>query len=420
MQKGKQGYLQNLDFFEAPLKRIQSNKTDTIFLKLTAVYFMILFSTAEAASDYQEKLETLRQRINTIQSDLAADEKTKQITADALQDTERSISNIYRKLMELKNRKQIIDGKLKHVLKQQKQLITELEIERNQLSTLVRQQYMGDQQNYLRTLLNQQNPNQTARDMFYYRQLTKSRTESIHGLQDRLIQLQDLAQSVRVNREKTATIQAEYIRQSDKLRQEKRKHSTILARLATDIAQQQNQINKLKQDESRITKLVSEINKIYKQKDDKDDKDANYNTLLPATDHKNTAFLELKGKLNLPVRGKLVNRFGKQRSGNHVTWKGLFISSPGGSDVKTIATGRVVFADWLRGFGNLIIIDHSHDYMSLYGNNESLLKRVGDVVQSGETIAIVGNSGGNPDPGLYFELRHKGKAFDPLTWIKIE
>ena len=120
------------------------------------------------------------------------------------------------------------------------------------------------------------------------------------------------------------------------------------------------------------------------------------------------------------MRGKLLNSFGGQRSGKHVTWKGLFIQSPSGSDVKAISEGRVVFADELRGFGNLIILDHGNGYMSLYGNNETLHKQVGNIIRGGDTIATVGNSGGNPDSGLYFELRHKGKPFDPLTWIKVE
>lgn len=189
----------------------------------------------------------------------------------------------------------------------------------------------------------------------------------------------------------------------------------IFDRASQEITRQHNEINKLTQDEKRISRLVSEINKLLTQKSS----NAVYNSQLPAPTGNNINFKSLKGKLNLPVRGKLLNRFGGQRSGK-LTWRGLFINASIGSDVKAIAHGRIVFADWLRGFGNLMIIEHTQGYMSLYGNNEALLKRVGDTVRSGDTIATVGNSGGNPDAGLYFELRHKGKAFDPLTWIKIE
>jgi len=123
--------------------------------------------------------------------------------------------------------------------------------------------------------------------------------------------------------------------------------------------------------------------------------------------------------LSLPVKGELKNRFGGAREGSGVLWKGLFIASPTGQEVKAIAPGRVVFADWLRGFGNLLIIDHGDGYMSLYGNNESLFKQVGETARSGEAVAAVGNSGGNMDSGLYFEIRHQGVAFDPLTWVSL-
>ncbi|GJL74598.1 MAG: non-catalytic member of peptidase subfamily M23B [Nitrosomonas sp.] len=377
----------------------------------------MLLCSSGAIADNPKKLETLRNRINALQMDLTAHEKTKQNAADALQDTERSISNINRKLLELKKNKQRLDDELKVLNFKYHGLKDSLEKERDQLNALLFQQYLGNEQNYLRALLNQQNPNQTTRDMYYYRQLSKSRTENINSLRYNLNQLQTLTQSVRKKKEKMITLQTEYMHQNEKLAQEKLKHKTILAQVSTEIAQQQNEISKLQQDENRIAKLVEEINKLLKQKDNKD---ALYNTRIPDATNQNVAFNTLKGKLNLPVRGKLVNRFGGQRSGRHIKWKGLFISSPGGSDVKAIAKGRVVFADWLRGFGNLLIIDHSHDYMSLYGNNEALLKQVGDIVRSGDTVATVGNSGGNPDFGLYFELRHKGKAFDPLTWVKIE
>ncbi|HBV21008.1 MAG TPA: peptidase M23 [Nitrosomonas sp.] len=385
--------------------------------KLVLMSVTMLLCSSGAIADNPKKLETLRNRINALQIDLTTHEKTKQNAADALQDTERSISNINRKLLELKKNKQRLDDELKVLNFKYHGLKDSLEKERDQLNALLFQQYLGNEQNYLRALLNQQNPNQTTRDMYYYRQLSKSRTENINSLRYNLNQLQTLTQSVRKKKEKMITLQTEYMHQNEKLAQEKLKHKTILAQVSTEIAQQQNEISKLQQDENRIAKLVEEINKLLKQKDNKD---ALYNTRIPDATNQNVAFNTLKGKLNLPVRGKLVNRFGGQRSGRHIKWKGLFISSPGGSDVKAIAKGRVVFADWLRGFGNLLIIDHSHDYMSLYGNNEALLKQVGDIVRSGDTVATVGNSGGNPDFGLYFELRHKGKAFDPLTWIKIE
>jgi septal ring factor EnvC (AmiA/AmiB activator) len=129
------------------------------------------------------------------------------------------------------------------------------------------------------------------------------------------------------------------------------------------------------------------------------------------------AFSSLKGQLRPPVAGKVAAKFGAKR-GDGPTWKGLFIKTAEGADVRAVAGGRVVFADWLRGFGNLIIVDHGGQYMSIYGYNQSLLKRAGDIVKSGDSIASAGNSGGNEESGLYFELRHQGRAFDPAGWVK--
>jgi septal ring factor EnvC (AmiA/AmiB activator) len=129
------------------------------------------------------------------------------------------------------------------------------------------------------------------------------------------------------------------------------------------------------------------------------------------------AFASLKGQMRAPLSGRIAAKFGSKR-GDGPSWKGVFILAGEGTEVHAVAGGRIVFADWLRGFGNLIIVDHGSQYMSIYGNNQSLLRRAGDVVKAGDVIAAAGNSGGNEESGLYFELRHQGRAFDPAGWVK--
>lgn len=128
------------------------------------------------------------------------------------------------------------------------------------------------------------------------------------------------------------------------------------------------------------------------------------------------AFASLKGRMRAPVSGQLAAKFGAKRDGGP-SWKGVFIKAAEGSEVKAVAAGRVVFAAWMRGFGNLIIVDHGSEYLSIYGSNQSLLRRVGDAVKGGDAIASAGNTGGGEDSGLYFELRHRGAAFNPASWI---
>ena len=142
------------------------------------------------------------------------------------------------------------------------------------------------------------------------------------------------------------------------------------------------------------------------------------NELTPDASIQDGAFAALRGKLRLPIRGDVTAKFGSKR-GDGPTWKGLFIRADEGTEVKAVAAGRVIFAEWLRGFGNLIIVDHGSQYMTIYGNNQSVLKHAGDAIKTGDVIASTGNSGGNEQSGLYFEMRHQGRAFDPLGWVTI-
>jgi len=128
-------------------------------------------------------------------------------------------------------------------------------------------------------------------------------------------------------------------------------------------------------------------------------------------------FASLKGRLHLPVRGELTGRYGAPREESGATWKGLFIRSVTGETVHAVADGRVVYADWLRGFGNLLILDHGQGFMSLYAYNEGLLRKVGEIVRGGDPVAEVGSSGQSAESGLYFELRRDGKPFDPMRWV---
>ena len=168
-----------------------------------------------------------------------------------------------------------------------------------------------------------------------------------------------------------------------------------------------------------LKKTKKTIKKKQDKIDDGNDEKIASNEATPTNAYSGSNFAALKGKLHLPVRGDVTNHFGAAREDTGVTWKGLFIKAAEGNDVKTVADGRVVFADWMRGFGNMIIIDHGSGYMSLYGNNQAMLKQVGEEVNAGDSIASVGNSGGNESNGLYYELRRQSKPFDPMSWSVI-
>jgi len=183
-------------------------------------------------------------------------------------------------------------------------------------------------------------------------------------------------------------------------------------------------LGRLKRDEARLTRLVEEIARALAEKQARQDRAAKEGAgrgrrvdQVADASLASKPFETLKGLLRLPVKGELANRFGAPREETAATWKGLFIRCISGEIVHAVADGRVVYADWLRGFGNLLILDHGKGYMSLYANNEGLLRKVGDPVRSGDPIARVGASDVAAESGLYFELRRDGKPFDPLGWV---
>jgi septal ring factor EnvC (AmiA/AmiB activator) len=203
----------------------------------------------------------------------------------------------------------------------------------------------------------------------------------------------------------------------ERLLRERREHRRLLERIAGEIRNAKRQIQVLLADEARLARLVQEIGKVLAARPG-----AGYArvTSVPEAGAASGPFSQLKGTLRLPVRGELSGRFGTPHPEGGLTTKGVFIRAPEGEQVRAVGAGRVVYSDWMRGFGNLLIVDHGEAYLSIYGNNESLLKQTGDTVMLGEPLATVGQSGGNAETGLYFELRHLGRPFDPLQWVKLK
>ncbi len=385
--------------------------------KLILICFIILFCSSPVWSDDKTELKQLRRNLKTLQDNLSGTKHSKQKAIDALHVSEQAISRSNRKLKQLDQNKKAATVALKVIGNKLSQTQKNIEFERKQLGQLLYQQYLSSQKDNLRLLLNQENPNQATRNLHYYKHLSHARTTSMAHLNKQLSVLEELKQDQKRKMEDIATIQAKYAVENNLLRQEKIKRKAILTKVSGQLTNQQKKITALKRSEKRLYSLVDQIGKLLAKKKPSG---GLYNDKLPGNTQKNKSFSALKGQLRLPIRGKLFNRFGSPRSGRYITWEGLFIKAPSGSDIKVIANGQVVFANWLKGFGNLIIVDHGKSYMSLYGNNETLFRQVGDIIKVGDIIATVGNSGSNIESGLYFELRHRGKPFDPLTWIKTD
>ncbi len=383
-----------------------------------------LAGAATTANQAQDELQELRGRISAMQKKLAAAEETKSEASDALRESEQAISEANRELRELTRQSLDSGAKLASLRKTSQETRTRMQSQQEMLGRMLRRQYLQGEPDALRLVLARENPNDMARQLHYLAYIARARAQLVDGLRRNLAELDRLTREIAEEAEAIARIAKEQATQKKRLENEKRARAQILTKVSRDIRAQQQQIRVMQNNENRLTRLIEQLTRLVQQQPQRPQKPVQggkprtRNDTLPA-DTGGGAFAAMRGTLALPVRGELGGRFGSPRSDGGITWKGVFIAARSGDDVKAVAGGRVVYADWLRGFGNLLIVDHGDSYMTLYANAEALLKQVGDSIRGGDTIATVGNSGGNAESGLYFEMRHAGKPFDPLTWVKL-
>lgn len=360
-----------------------------------------------------------------------------------MQDSEKAISESNRTLSNLNQEQRKTKAETNQLHVKSSTVQASVKRRQGQLEKLLTARYVHSSQNATALLLSGKDPAEISRLLRYYQYIARAHAGEIQALRTDLAELNALTEQVKAKSAELKAIEEKEREEKAQLEQVRQKKRQLLTKIGNEIQKSRKEITTLKRDEARMTKLIERLALMIKKKEEarraalrelvlkrqaqakrqgKGEKQESAavvarNDTLPDDDLDGLAFGKLRGRLHLPVRGELTNRFGSPRSDSGVSWSGLFIRAGEGQEVKAVAAGRVVFADWLRGFGNLAVIDHGNGYMSVYGNNEALLKQTGDRVQGGETLASVGNSGGNPESGLYFELRHRGKPFDPMVWV---
>lgn len=389
-----------------------------------AALALLLATTAQAdrKQEANASLEQVKNRIEALKQELDSTKEAHSDAADALKQSERAISDSNRKLYELTRQHRDNRKQLESLQQEKSGLEDTIADQQRRLAAQLRHQYLQGQQGYLQIVLSERDPAAIARDLRYLGYAARARNDLIRDLRRNLGQVAQLNDKTAETLKQIAELKTEQERERQALRQQQKEKQGVLKQLASQIKQQRGEISKLRRDEKRLASLLERLARIVPETPRKPSKDKSAprkNEALPTAEYAGSDFAALKGKLRLPVRGEIANRFGSIREDSGISWKGLFIRAGDGSEVKSVAGGRVVFADWLRGFGNLLIVDHGSGYMSLYGNNQALLKKIGDEVSPGDTVATVGNSGGNAESGVYFELRHRSKPLDPMSWSSL-
>ena len=424
----------------------------------------------------QERAE-LRKKLSDLKKDIVRTEKARGDAADALAGSEAAISNANRALRELASEQERTKQQLHALSVSQETLEKAVQAQRGRLEKMLRNQYMTGQDDRLRLLLSGDNPNRMARELRYLGYVSAEQVKAITALQENLAAIEANKAEAEKARESLDEIAEEQREQKTLLEKQKNKRKALVAQLSGKLAHQRKEAGRLERDEQRLVALVDRLATLIVQQRKAEEEKAKQRARAQAdarerTERRKAAeksskktterasektpgkakekkpaeqmratesaiaqtnptkpvseerpappdgaeFASLRGKLKMPVKGELLASFGTKRP-EGPTWKGLFIKAAEGTEIRASAAGEVIFSDWLRGFGNLIIIDHGAQYLTIYGNNQSLFKRPGDRIRAGDVIATAGNSGGNEQSGLYFELRHQGRALDPLTWM---
>ncbi|HEX5394637.1 MAG TPA: peptidoglycan DD-metalloendopeptidase family protein [Rhodocyclaceae bacterium] len=403
---------------------------------MTAITLALLSQPAFATPSDGKKaeLKEIQGRIEGLRQDLAKSEASKANLTDQLRDAESSISTANRKLRELTESRSAVQTEIGQLEQQSSTLGQQVDAQQKQLAGLLYRHFVHGDTDALQLLLSGEDPNRMAQDQYFLTQLSKAKAQLLGRLRDTLAEKQRLADARRDKATELAAIEKQAQESRAALVAKQKERQAVLARIADKIKDQRKEIATLKGNEQRLSKLIEGLarmarshpkpaptERIAKNPGKKEAATSGPVLRNDATPDASAsgAFAALRGKLRLPVRGDVTARFGSPRADGGTTWKGLFIRATEGAEVKAVAAGQVVFSDWLRGFGNLLIVDHGDGYLSIYGNNQSLFRQAGQSVKAGEAVAAVGSSGGQGESGLYFELRHQGQPFDPLKWASL-
>lgn len=372
-------------------------------------YFLVLFlllllivgftqkSIAQQSTD--EKLSTVKNAISKQKTTIKQVGSKRQKLLSQLKSDDLAIANIINRLNKTNSSLQQTKKRLNELVKEKSQITQEKKQQETVLAKQLRTAYSTGHHDYLKLILNQQDPSSVQRTVTYYQYLNKARIKEIDQYKVTIAQLVEITSQQKQQAEQLQSLEKEQTQQKISLEKNKQQRQETVAQLNKQLLNSKQKLAKLEEEEADLVAALARIAQLSKQEVDL------------------TGLSKLKHKLSWPVKGKINRSFGSRKQ-DYLKWKGVLMAAPLGRQVKTIHNGTVLFSDWLKGYGLVTVIDHGEGYMSLYGHNQALLKSVGERVETGEPIALVGQSGGQSQPALYFEIRHNGQAVNPKLWCR--
>ncbi|MEE3222752.1 MAG: peptidoglycan DD-metalloendopeptidase family protein [Pseudomonadota bacterium] len=355
------------------------------------------------ANSQKEKLAELQAELRARQQVLENSRASAQELEGVLKASELEIAKVAKALSTTRQALKNVEQEQAKLEAEQEGLKTAIRKQQSLLSSQLKSAFMAGHYDYAKMLFYQDDARTFERVITYYQYVAKARQKEIESFRSNVARLEEVNAELSEKALSLAALKDEQEGQRAVLitRQDDRK--ATLKKINKTIASENQRIASLQADEKALKDAI-EAARIAAERAARE------------AEVSMDGLAKLKGKLAAPVKGRIRNLFGSRRQGQ-VSWKGIVIDGAEGDPVNSIAPGKVLYADWLRGFGLVAIVDHGEGYMSVYGHNQALLKQAGDDVRQGERIALVGRSGGQEYPNLYFEIRHKGKALNPSSWL---
>ncbi|MFQ5549265.1 MAG: murein hydrolase activator EnvC family protein [Woeseia sp.] len=355
----------------------------------------------ELAKVKERELETVREKISELKKSMDRRAADRDRITGELQKAEVQISEKRVRLKEIERQKQFSERKKAEFEARLNERQAELDEETRQLSAQVKAAYSSGNQERIKLMLNQLDPATAGRMMVYYRYLSEYRGENVARVRRYLEELGELHGRAADEENRLAGLARARYAELVELNSEQEKRQGLLAALNSRIEQEGNEVERLAAQEIDLARLITELTSILSD--------------YPITSEE--PFSRLKGRLTWPVAGRLMHDFGQPRARGRLKWNGVVLAAPRGREVRAVYHGRVIFADWLAGMGLLVIVDHGEGFMTLYGYNETILKSSGEWVAPGDVIATVGDSGGQQQASLYFEIRQGTRPINPRLWV---
>jgi septal ring factor EnvC (AmiA/AmiB activator) len=378
--------------------------TTAIFILLISIVSAASTVLADQKSQKEKQLQALQSEISKLKKIIDVKQDSKSRFAEHLRKIEGQIGELSKKISTTKKQINNSRSELEVLRRSRKTYQKKLVQENDLLAQQVHAAYTLGKQEKIKLLFSQKGPAALQRNLVLYQYFSNARVNLINDVETSIEKILSTESKISEEKEKLDNSYRLLKQQKVKLDKDSKKRKSIISSLGAQIKEQGGQLSQLQDEARELQTLIDSIGDIL--------------TGIPEPDLDRKAFSKLRGKLAWPVKGKLKRMFGRYKSGSDLRWQGVIIEAPTGRHVRAVSHGRVAFSDWLRGLGNLIIIDHGNSYLSLYGHNESLYKSAGEWVEPGDIIGSVGNSGGRPDPALYFEIRKKGKPQNPTKWCK--